>query len=210
MSSSSWYKNVDGSNNKHDSKKKKYGPGNNKYKGARDAHTLGKERRQRYYQNAKTIANYRKIVKEVEESEKHADGSTKRHIEAYKNVFSDSVNKEKRYHGNNNSKKDDEEGNKKSSGGRFGRQTRRATGKKRPNPFQRELTAKAKLKEEKLKQQEDAKQQKHEAERVTKRRKRESKNHRKRTKHGQPIMKYQMGSILEKIEKQYGNNGRKR
>ena len=55
------------------SRSKGYGGKRRKAKGARDAHTLGKERRQQYYKNKKTIANYRKVVKEVEESEKNAE-----------------------------------------------------------------------------------------------------------------------------------------
>ena len=56
-----------------------------------------------------------------------------------------------------------------------------------------------------MKRIEDAERQRKKAERAGKRRKRESKNHRKRTKHGQPLMKYQMGSILQKIEREYGH-----
>ena len=205
--SSSWHlSSNNNNNNKKNGKKNYYGHG--KQKGARDAHTLAKERRQQYYKNSKTIANYRKVVKEVEESEKNADGSTKRHIEAYKNVFSDTVNKEKRYHGKHNNDNDDKNDSNDKKG-RFGPRTRRVTGKKRPNPFQRELSAKEKLKEEKLKRQEDVKQQRKETERLNKRRKRNSKNHRKRTKHGQPLMKYQMGSILEKLEKEYAAGNRR-
>ena len=71
------------------------------------------------------------------------------------------------------------------------------------------MSAKEKIKEEKLKRQEDVKQQRKETERLNKRRKRNSKNHRKRTKHGQPLMKYQMGSILEKLEKEYAAGNRR-
>ena len=181
------------------SRSKGYGGKHRRAKGARDAHTLGKERRQQYYKNAKTIANYRKVVKEVEESEKNAEGATKRHIEKYKEVFNDSVNKEKRYHGNRSGEGEGDET------GSFGPRTRRVSGKKRPNPFQRELNAKQKSEQAKLKRIEDAERQRKKAERAGKRRKRESKNHRKRTKHGQPLMKYQMGSILQKIEREYGH-----
>ena len=181
------------------SRSKGYGGKHRRAKGARDAHTLGKERRQQYYKNAKTIANYRKVVKEVEESEKNAEGATKRHIEKYKEVFNDSVNKEKRYHGNRSGEGEGDET------GSFGPRTRRVSGKKRPNPFQRELNAKQKSEQAKLKRIEDAERQRKKAERAGKRRKRESKNHRKRTKHGQPLMKYQMGSILQKIERDYGH-----
>ena len=40
-------------------------------KGARDAHDLGKERRQKFYKGAKIISQYRKAVKDAEK-----DGSS--------------------------------------------------------------------------------------------------------------------------------------
>ena len=130
---STWYaEEGDGAN-----RTKGYGGKHRRAKGREGRAYLGKREAPAVLQNCeKTIANYRKIVKEVEESEKNAEGATKRHIEKYKQVFNDSVNKEKRYHGNRSGEGEGDET------GSFGPRTRRVSGKKRLNPFQRELNAK--------------------------------------------------------------------
>ena len=127
----------------------------------------------------------------MEESEKNAEGATKRHIEKYKEVFNDSVNKRK--------------GTMATVVERV-RETKRdllapargASVVKSARILFSELNAKQKSEQAKLKRIEDAERQRKKAARAGKRRKRESKNHRKRTKHGQPLMKYQWAAYCKR------------
>ena len=176
-------------------------------KGARNAHDLGKERRQKFYQGAKIISQYRKAVKESQK-----EGVAQRPKQDFEKEF---INQEpQRYHssGVRADKKEEgggpEQGKKRKrrpgqgeNAQKFRPATHRMTGKRRPNPFKKQLQAREMREEERQKRLEEANERQKEVKKALKKRKLDTKKMRKRTKRGQPVMRNAMEKLLEKIQR---------
>jgi|EP00505_MAST-04D_sp_SCG-Rhode-Island_P005413 hypothetical protein len=159
--------------------------------GPRDAHDLSKEKRKQFYKQAKVISGYRKIVKQVEKE---------RFGNAVGSVLEEAVNHStRRYHRPKEGGTSAEDSTVVEK--RFRPKTHRTTGKKRPNPFKKELTKQEERAAEHQRQIEEREEKSQKVKQSLKRRKVESKKMRQRTKYGQPVMKNALAALLEKIQR---------
>jgi|EP00945_MAST-04E_sp_MAST-4E-sp1_P003081 hypothetical protein len=180
-------------------------------KGARDAHDLGKERRQKFYKGAKIISQYRKAVKDAEKDGSSSQRPKQKEEKEFINQEPQRYQRSRTGERADRTTHEDDEGAKGrkrkrrpgqgENSQKFRPSTHRMTGKRRPNPFKKQLQAREMREVERQQRLDEGVERQKEVKKALKRRKFDTKKMRKRTKHGQPVMKNAMEKLLEQIQR---------